>query len=208
MPVAGPRRMAVAIRGVGGQGNLFFGKVLTQLALLAGYDRRNIIKGETHGMAQMGGPVISTFSCGEVHSPVLLPGTADCLVVMEKSELLRPGFLDLLRPGGTVVLAETRILPMGLGEADYPGDPLLQEALRPYRVVAVDVLAKALELGDPTGRSANVVMMGVLALQAPFDQFPESLWLQALHKLNPNPKVWSSNHAAFLSGCSVATAVF
>ena len=98
-----PTRLSVAIRGVGGQGNLFFGKVLTQVALLAGYDATNIVKGETHGMAQMGGPVISTFGCGTVKSPVLLPGTADCLVVMEKSEVLRPEFLELLRPGGTAL---------------------------------------------------------------------------------------------------------
>ena len=206
VPVAGPARISVAIRGVGGQGNLFFGKVLTQLALLAGYGESNIIKGETHGMAQMGGPVISTFSCGAVHSPVLLPGTADCLVALEKSELLRPGFLAMLRPGGTVVMARTRILPMGMAEADYVGDGAIAQALRPYRVVTVDVLAKALELGDASGRSANVVMMGVLSRQAPFDQFPESLWLQALRKLNPKPAVWAANHSAFLAGATLAQA--
>jgi hypothetical protein len=50
-----PSRISLAVRGVGGQGNLFFGHVLTQLAFLAGYGEQNIIKGETHGMAQMGG---------------------------------------------------------------------------------------------------------------------------------------------------------
>lgn len=88
---------------MGGQGNLFFGKVLAQVAFLAGYDDRNILKGETHGMAQMGGPVISTFGCGEVFSPALVPGTANVLIAMEKAEVLRPGFLDLLEPGGTVL---------------------------------------------------------------------------------------------------------
>ena len=202
--IEGPARISVAIRGVGGQGNLFFGKVLTQLAMLAGYEEKNIIKGETHGMAQMGGPVISTFGCGAVHSPVLLPGTADCLVVMEKSEILRSGFLEMLKPGGTVVLADTRILPAAMAEADYPADDSIRAALKPYRVVTVDVLAKALELGDPTGRVANVVMMGVLSRQSPFDQFPESLWLKALQKLNPKPAVWAANYAAFHAGCLVS----
>jgi indolepyruvate ferredoxin oxidoreductase alpha subunit len=40
--------------------------VLTQLAFLVGCGEDNIVKGETHGMAQMGGPVISKFSCGNV----------------------------------------------------------------------------------------------------------------------------------------------
>jgi indolepyruvate ferredoxin oxidoreductase alpha subunit len=80
-----PAKLTLAIRGVGGQGNLFFGRVLTQLAFLAGYGEHNIVKGETHGMAQMGGPVISTFSCGKVFSPVLMPGEADCVIAMEMS---------------------------------------------------------------------------------------------------------------------------
>ena len=195
-----PGRLSVAIRGVGGQGNLFFGKVLTQVALLAGYEEENIIKGETHGMAQMGGPVISTFGCGRVKSPVLLPGTADCLIVMEKSEVFRPGFLEMLRPGGTVVLANTRILPAGSTEQDYPTEAQIREVLAPFKVVEVDVLAKALELGDPTGRVANVVMMGALSTLAPFDAFSESLWLKALQKINPKPAVWAANYAAFRAG--------
>ena len=198
--VEGPARLSVAIRGVGGQGNLFFGKVLTQVALLAGYEEKNIIKGETHGMAQMGGPVISTFGCGAVKSPVLLPGTADCLIVMEKSEVLRPGFLEMLRPGGTVVLANTKIIPFGMTEKDYPADEKIYEALKAYKVIEVDVLGKALELGDPTGRVANVVMMGVLSTLKPFDAFPESVWLSALQKINPKPAVWASNYAAFKAG--------
>jgi indolepyruvate ferredoxin oxidoreductase, alpha subunit len=198
--IQGPERLSVAIRGVGGQGNLFFGKVLTQVALAAGYEEKNIIKGETHGMAQMGGPVISTFGCGKVKSPVLLPGTADCLIVMEKSEVLRPGFLEMLRPGGTVVLANTKIIPAGATEKGYPTDAQIHEVLKPFKVIEVDVLAKALELGDPTGRVANVVMMGVLSTLKPFEAFPESVWLKALQKINPKPAVWAANYAAFRAG--------
>ena len=73
-------------------------------------------------MAQMGGPVISTFGCGEVFSPALVPGTANVLIAMEKAEVLRPGFLDLLEPGGTVLMADTRILPHGLKPEAYPSD--------------------------------------------------------------------------------------
>jgi indolepyruvate ferredoxin oxidoreductase alpha subunit len=185
---------------VGGQGNLFFGRVLTQLALQAGYGESNIVKGETHGMAQMGGPVISTFGCGGVRSPVLLPATADCLIVMEKSEILRPEFLDLLKPGGTVLMANTRILPAGLSEDRYPSDGQLRELLAGYRLVEVDLLERARELGDSTGRIANVIMMGVLSSLSPFDRFPVDLWWKALQKVNPKPAVWAANFAAFNAG--------
>jgi indolepyruvate ferredoxin oxidoreductase alpha subunit len=195
-----PPFLSVAIRGVGGQGNLFFGRVLTQLAYLLGYDKQNIVKGETHGMAQMGGPVISTFACGAVHSPVLMPGTSQCLVCMERSEVFRPGFLDMLRPGGTVILADTAIMPPLFKAENYPSVDAVREALAGYKVIDVDVLGTALGLGDPTGRSANVVMIGVLSTLAPFDSFPTEYWLQALKNVSPKPAIWQANYAAFLAG--------
>jgi indolepyruvate ferredoxin oxidoreductase alpha subunit len=195
-----PERLSLAIRGVGGQGNLFFGHVLTQLALLAGYGEMNIIKGETHGMAQMGGAVISTFGCGKAMSPVLLPGSADCLIAMEKSEVLRPGFIELLKPGGTILLADTRIIPLGLPEDQYPSDEQIHASLAGYRVIEANVLGKALDLGDASGRVANVVMMGILSRLHPFNVFPPELWLKALQKINPKPVVWATNRVAFNAG--------
>jgi indolepyruvate ferredoxin oxidoreductase alpha subunit len=195
-----PRRLAVAIRGVGGQGNLFFGRVLTQLAFLAGYGESNVIKGETHGMAQMGGPVISTFACGQAHSPVLLPGSADCLVGMEASEVLRPGFLGMLKPGGTVLMAKTSLLPQGLKEEAYPQHEEIMGQLEGYRVMELDVLAESLALGDIAGRSANVVMMGAMSRTAPFDRFPMEYWMEAIKRNSPNPAIWRMNLAAFNKG--------
>lgn len=195
-----PGRLTVAIRGVGGQGNLFFGRVLTQLAFLAGYEEKNIVKGETHGMAQMGGPVISTFSCGNVYSPVLFPSSADCLVSMEVSELLRDKFLELLKDGGTVLYAKTAVVPPNVSKDDYPTMDAIRKALKDFRVMELDVLGKSLELGDSTGMSANVVMMGALSKVPPFDRFPESLWLQAIRNVSPKEAVWAANYAAFQAG--------
>ncbi len=195
-----PERLTLAIRGVGGQGNLFFGKVLTQLAFIAGYSEDNIVKGETHGMAQMGGPVISTFSCGKVHSPVLFPGSADCIITMEVSELLRPGFLETLREGATVLISKTKVVPPVITAEEYPTDEAVSKAVEGFKVVEVDILAKALELGDSTGRIANVVMIGALSKLPPFDKFPTELWLQAIKNVSPKPAIWDANYAAFSAG--------
>ena len=195
-----PGRLALAIRGVGGQGNLFFGRVLTQLAFLAGYGESNVIKGETHGMAQMGGPVISTFACGAAHSPTLLPGSADCLVSMESSEVLRPGFLEMLKQGGAVLLARTAILPQGLAPESYPDHGVIMDQLAGFKVMELDVLGRALGLGDAEGRSANVVMIGALSRTAPFDKFPEEYWLEAIRLNSPTPAMWQANRAAFKAG--------
>ena len=148
----------------------------------------------------MGGPVISTFACGRVHSPVLMPGTCQCLVCMERSEVFRPGFLDMLRPGGTVVLADTAIVPPFFKAGDYPAMDAVRQALTGYRVIGVDVLGTALSLGDAAGRSANVVMIGVLSRVTPFDSFPEEYWMQALRNVSPKPAIWQANYAAFLAG--------
>ncbi|MCF8095202.1 MAG: 2-oxoacid:acceptor oxidoreductase family protein [Desulfobacteraceae bacterium] len=200
-----PEKLSVAIRGVGGQGNLFFGRVLTQLAFLAGYDETNIVKGETHGMAQLGGPVISTFSCGRCFSPVLMPKSADCLICMEASEILRPGFLDLLKDGGKIFLAKTRIVPNGVLEDQYPDMEKIKSSLTDMTVCEVDVLGRAIELGDPTGRVANVVMMGVLSQAAPFNNIPAALWLKALQNISPTSGIWAANHKAFTSGREMKT---
>ncbi len=202
-----PERLALAVRGVGGQGSLFFGRVLTQLAFLLGYGETNILKGETHGMAQMGGPVISTFACGDAVSPVLMPGRADVLIVLEQGEVLRPGFLDMLKPGGTILLATTKIVPPGLSSDKYPIEAELDELLRSYTAVRVDVLGRALALGDPTGRMANVVMLGLLSTTSPFDVFPVELWWEALRSVNPRPVTWSANYAAFNAGRDMASRV-
>ena len=195
-----PERLTLAIRGVGGQGNLFFGKVMTQLAFIAGYSKKNIVKGETHGMAQMGGPVISTFSCGKVHSPVLFPRSADCIITMEVSELLRPGFLEILREGATVLISKTKVIPPLITLEEYPTQENIAKAVEGFKVVEVDILGKALELGDSTGRIANVVMIGALSKLPPFDKFPTELWLQAVKNVSPKPAIWAGNYAAFNAG--------
>jgi len=198
-----PHRVSLAVRGVGGQGNLFFGRVLTRLAFLAGYGKSNIVKGETHGMAQMGGPVISTFACGDVRSPLLMPGTADVLIALEKSEVLREGFLQTLKPGGTILSATTSIVPLRLPADRYPTDEQIDSLLSGYNVIKADVLAEALRLGDPTGRIANVVMLGLLSTVPPFDTFPQEYWYEALRQANPRPHVWAANYAAFNAGRSM-----
>ncbi len=199
-----PERLSLAVRGVGGQGTLFFGRVMTEMAFLAGYEKDNIVKGETHGMAQMGGPVISTFSCGSVHSPVLYPGSADALIVMETSEVLRPGFLELLRPDGMILLSNTQIVPTIIKAEEYPAMDAIENVIKDYNIIKIDALKTALEIGDPTGRIANVVLMGALSKLAPFDNFPVNVWLQALAKVSPNPQIWAGNYAAFQAGRELA----
>jgi len=198
-----PESIRLAVRGVGGQGNLFIGKVLAEVALRAGFT--NVIKGETHGMAQLGGPVLSTFGCGDVHSSVPAPGSTDVLVVLERSEVLRPGFLALLKPGGVVLLNTLCILPDGVEEADYPTLAVIRDYLGGRMVVEIDALAEARSIGDEAGWSINAVALGALSKIDPFSRLPIGLWTQALLDLSPVESVGRGNVASFLRGREVAT---
>ncbi len=193
-----PSSIRLAVRGVGGQGNLFLGKVLAELALLLGY--QNIIKGETHGMAQLGGAVLSTFASGDVHSPVFSPESVDTLVVLERSEVLRPGFLALLKPGGTVVLNTMRILPFGLSDKDYPTLQQILDSLKGHNVVQFDGLEQARSLGALHGKAINVIALGVLSRVHPFTSIPLGYWQKALYNVSHTEQIKKANWEAFVKG--------
>ncbi len=193
-----PPAIRVGVRGIGGQGNLFFGKVLSEVAFKTPYKDGNIIKGDTLGMAQLGGPVISTFSCGDVHSSELAPGTADVLVAMERSEVLRSGFLDLLKPGGTIILNDYRVLPQNVKTEDYPKIEDIEAELHGYKVIKINASQIAREMGEPRGRHANVIVIGLLSTLPPFNKIPKAIWLSALYSISRSN--YQKNKLAFENG--------
>lgn len=89
----------VVIAGLGGQGVLKASDILADAAFRAGFD---VKKSELHGMSQRGGSVSSDVRYGEgILSPMVPPGEADVLVVLEETqvEINRP----TLRPGGVLI---------------------------------------------------------------------------------------------------------
>ncbi|MBF0443016.1 MAG: 2-oxoacid:acceptor oxidoreductase family protein, partial [Oligoflexales bacterium] len=195
-----PKSIRIAIRGIGGQGNLFIGKVLAEIALRTPYSGEYIVKGDTHGMAQLGGPVISTFACGAVHSPIFAPKTADVLVAMEMAEIMRPGFLQLLKPGGTVIFNRFKALPPNAKASEYPSDDEIEEAMKSCRVIKVDANQIAYKHGDETGRAANLVILGLLSKIEPLNVIPPDIWISVLMSLSENEKTKIMNYTLFQEG--------
>jgi len=75
----------IVVAGIGGQGVLKSSDMLSWAALLAGYD---VKKAEIRGMSQRGGPVTSDVRFGDkVLSPMVPPGEADYLVVLETTQV-------------------------------------------------------------------------------------------------------------------------
>ncbi len=97
----------IVIAGLGGQGIITASDILAEAAFRAGFD---VKKSELHGMSQRGGSVTSDVRYGErVLSPMVPPGEADVLLVLEPTqvEINRP----LLRANG--VLLTTAVIPDG-----------------------------------------------------------------------------------------------
>ena len=89
----------VVIAGLGGQGVITASDILADAAFRAGFD---VKKSELHGMSQRGGSVSSDVRFGDaVLSPMVPPGEADVLVVLEATqvEINRP----VLRAGGVLI---------------------------------------------------------------------------------------------------------
>jgi indolepyruvate ferredoxin oxidoreductase beta subunit len=97
----------VVFVGLGGQGVIKASDILADAAFRAGLD---VKKSELHGMSQRGGSVSSDVRFGDkVLSPMVPPGEADFVVVLEAAEAeagrarLKPGGKlltpDLIAPG-------------------------------------------------------------------------------------------------------------
>jgi indolepyruvate ferredoxin oxidoreductase, beta subunit len=91
----------VVIAGLGGQGVIKASDILADAAFLAGFD---VKKSELHGMSQRGGSVHSDVRFGDrVLSPMVAPGQADYLVVIDPTQV--DPHRHLLRdPGGVLIV--------------------------------------------------------------------------------------------------------
>lgn len=148
----------VLLVGVGGQGTILAGKVLTEGLLSFGYD---VKMSEIHGMAQRGGSVSTHVRYGtKVHSPVICRGEADVVVAFEKMEALR--WLPFLSSGGRLIVNDHEIFPMPviLGQAEYPREIEKNLSAAAPGTLVVEAAKTAEELGNP--RVMNMVLLGVV----------------------------------------------
>jgi indolepyruvate ferredoxin oxidoreductase beta subunit len=183
------------LTGVGGQGTLLASNILAQVGVKAGFD---VKEAEVHGMAQRGGSVSSQIRWGEkIYSPLIGRGEVDYLVAFEKLEALR--YLEMLRPGGIVLVGEMSIPPLSVSSGDdvYPSD---EEVKRVIGAVTDDVhFIPSLRLAEEAGnvRAHNVVVLG--ALSNLIEQVLAETWLEVVAERVPQRYV-EANARAFEMG--------
>lgn len=92
----------VVVAGLGGQGVLRGTDILAQAALIAGFD---VKKSELKGMSQRGGSVSGDVRFGtHVFSPMVPPGEADFLLVLEPTQVTPNQ--HMLRSGGVLITTD------------------------------------------------------------------------------------------------------
>lgn len=178
----------ILIVGVGGQGTLMASKVMGEALLMDGFD---VKVSEVHGMAQRGGSVVTHVKFGsKVLSPLVGIGQADFILAFEELEALR--WADHLREKGVIIVNHQRILPMSVaqGEREYP------DKIREKLKNALWVRATETALGCGSIKSANMVLLGVLASKLDIDK---GLWQKAIREMVPRGTV-EINLKAFEEG--------
>jgi indolepyruvate ferredoxin oxidoreductase beta subunit len=153
----------IIITGVGGQGNVMASRVLAGMLVNAGFI---VTIGETFGMSQRGGSVMSHLrvSSTSVLSPQIPQGRADIVIALEPVEALRV-LVKYGNPAVAVLSNSRMVYPMGVitGEFNYPS---LDEVISMFAKLSakswlIDATSVAVDLGNPV--LSNIVMIGALA---------------------------------------------
>lgn len=193
----------IILAGVGGQGTILAGQILSRAAVGEGY---RVYLFEEHGMAQRGGSVATYFRMGDkIYTPLLLEGTGDALIGFEPVEALR--HLGFMKPDGTIVLNTKRLVPAGLAAGagrEYPTLETISTAVkgRFRNLTFLDVPSILEELGTP--QVTNTVMLGALSATGVLPISRYAL-VKAIEELSPqsmtkdNVKAFETGYERFLS---------
>lgn len=184
-------RANVVVAGVGGQGVVLAGNIISDVCMTYDLDVR---KAEVHGMSQRGGSVSSQVRFGpQVHGGMIEKGHLDWIVGFEWAEALR--WMPLLASEGGVFVSTAEIIPpIALkdrvsGTVRYP-----LEFFEHPRVRAFDAPGLAKKAGNV--KASGVVLLGALSTELPFSQ---EAWLQSLARWVPD-KALEVNLRAFEFG--------
>ncbi len=145
----------VLLTGVGGQGILTSSMILAKAAMNSG---KNVLTAETHGMAQRGGSVEVHVRIGDVLSPLIPLGSADYVLSLELSEVLR--YASYYGEKTKAIVNTGKIVPPAVsrGEASYPE---LEDVVNSLSWLDL-YLVNASEIAEKAGnaQATNVAILG------------------------------------------------
>lgn len=146
----------IMISGVGGQGVVTLGLIISQAAILQG---EKAIMSEIHGLAQRGGSVSVDVRIGNFHAPIIPSGEVDLTIGTEPIETRRA--LSRAAKGSRVVMSREKLVPVTLSihHKEYPEvQGIIDELSENFQVKSIDALSIAEELGN--SKAANTALLG------------------------------------------------
>lgn len=146
----------ILLTGVGGQGVITLGMIISQAALEQG---ENVIMSEIHGLAQRGGSVTVDVRIGDFHAPIIPDGDADLVIGMEPLETKRA--LSRASVGSRVIMSTEKLVPVSLSirHEEYPDlQHLVSSISSDFHLRTIDAVSIAEELGNY--RAANIALLG------------------------------------------------
>ncbi len=148
--------------GTGGQGNVLLSRFLARAFAKKGY---NVTVGETFGMSQRGGAVMSHVRVSKKRSygPLIPEGQGYVILSLEPMETIR--VLGSYGNPEVAVISNVRpVYPMAAitGERDYPDMEEVKRVIREMsaRCWFLDATQISLEMGNPI--LTNMIMVGAL----------------------------------------------
>lgn len=185
---------SILLVGVGGQGTILAGKILTTGLLAAGYD---VKMSEIHGMSQRGGSVSTHVRYGDkVYSAVIEKGGADVLIAFEQMEAMR--WLPYLKPSGKAVINSQIILPQSVltGKNAYP-QGILEDIAAKVDTIVLNATEEAAKVGNPRGQ--NILLVGAIVKLLGLEGID---WKEIIAQ-NVRPQFVEMNQRAFELGYSL-----
>lgn len=152
----------ILVAGVGGQGNLIFGRVLAEAAVRQGL--RPVV-GDTFGASRRGGSVLTHLRIGTIDWAPLIPkGEVDILVALEPMEALRAA-LEYAGERTVAVVSEGCVptADVSSGANEYPPLQKLTERISELckQVFMVDAESALARIG--THKVLNSLLLGAVS---------------------------------------------
>jgi len=150
----------IVITGIGGQGVVSAGTIISEAAITDGLRLRN---SDATGLAQRGGGVYSQVKMGdEVASSIIYPGTADVVLGFEPLEASR--WVHLLKPGGVAIINSEPVYPVTVknGMLEYPEPDEQRKTFDDLKIQAYWLKASSLLENFRNKRVLNSLMIGIM----------------------------------------------
>jgi indolepyruvate ferredoxin oxidoreductase beta subunit len=181
----------ILVCGVGGQGTILASRLISDAAMAKDIHVRT---GETIGMAQRGGSVLSHIRLGEdAPGPLIGRKEADLIIGFEPGEAVRQ--LPFLKDGGAVVTSTRPIQPVSamIGQSVYHPEEMI-DYLKQHteHLTLVDVDEALSEIGS--SKVLNVLLLGAALKSGELGLTEEDI-RKALHARLPE-KLWAMNDKA------------